>query len=123
MFDRRSLRDGPAGTRWLAVALALVACASPAAAPPESLRYEPGLAYYSDDFSLEDDVYRLGEEKNLEEVYQYYAYYEAVHDERGRVVTFKKYLRGDLDWTERYRYDRKGRLVEKQRVRPGQPGE
>jgi len=112
--------------RWaarLAAALVFAACASSGGAPPESLRFQPGLAYYSDDFSLEGDVHRLGEEKNLEEVYQHYAYYAAVHDEWGRVATFKKYKRGDLESTEQYRYDRKGRLLEKTTVRPGQAAE
>jgi hypothetical protein len=41
----------------------------------------------------------------------------------GRVATFKRYLRGDLDWTERYTYDRKGRMVRKEHLRPGHPPE
>ena len=110
-----------------AAALALVGCAVAGSGggseSPASLRYRPGFAYYSDEYTLEGDVYRLGEEKNLEEVYQYYAYFEAVHDERQRVVIFKAYVRGDLDWTERYRYDRNGWLVEKELIRPGQAGE
>jgi hypothetical protein len=108
---------------WLVAPLALAACASSGGDVSASLRYQPGIAYYSDDFSLEGDVYRLGEEKNLEEVYQYYAYYEAVHDEQGRVATFEMYQRGDLAWSEHYRYDRKGRLLERRRIRPGRPAE
>jgi len=86
-------------------------------------RFAAGRSYYSDEAELVGEVHRLGAEKNLEEVYQYYSYYEAIHDEQQRVVTFKRYLRGDLDWTERYTYDGSGRLVRRERIRPGQPSE
>jgi hypothetical protein len=106
-------------------AVILAACVGPGAEgpPAPSLRYQPGIAYYSDEYVLDGEVYQLGEEKNLEEVYQYYTYYEAIHDDVGRVATFKRYLRGDLDWTERYTYDRKGRMVRKEHLRPGHPPE
>jgi hypothetical protein len=107
----------------LAIALVFGACAGPGPKSPAPPGRFTALAYYSDEYALEGDVHRLGEEKNLEEVYQYYTYYEAIHDEEQRVVIFKKYLRGDLDWTERYTYDRKGSLAQKERIRPGQRGE
>jgi hypothetical protein len=91
-----------------------------AAAASPATRYRPGVSYYSDDFALAGQVYRLVGEKNLEEVYQSYRYYEAVHDGEQRVVTFREYLRGERAWTEAYLYTPEGRLLEKRRTEPGE---
>jgi hypothetical protein len=88
---------------WLAPTLAI--------ARPE--RIKPGMSYYSDDFVEEGRIRDLAEEKNYEEVYQFYTYYEALYDANARVVVFKEYRRGEVIRTERYRYDAKGELSER----------
>ncbi|MCP5058701.1 MAG: hypothetical protein GY937_18525 [bacterium] len=73
---------------------------SAAVAGPEDVR--PGQPYYSDDFVIEGLVRDIAAEKNYEEVYQFFRYYEAVYDEAKRVVTFREYVRGELALTEEY---------------------
>lgn len=85
---------------WALVSLLLAATV--AHARPERIR--AGHSYYSDDMSLEGGVRDLAEEKNYEEVYQSYRYYEAVYDDEGRVVVFKQFERGELVREDRYRY-------------------
>ena len=92
-----------------------------ASARPERIR--PGHSYYSDSEAGEGEVRDIGQERNYEEVYQSYRYYEAVYDEAERVVTFREYVRGDPVRTEEYRYDSAGRLVERVVREPGRPPE
>ncbi|MBW2361838.1 MAG: hypothetical protein JRG84_13095 [Deltaproteobacteria bacterium] len=90
-----------------------------AAARPENVR--PGHTYYSDDFVLEGLVRDIAAEKNYEEVYQFFRYYETVYDETERVVTFREFVRGELAVTEVYRYTSEGALLERTVKRPGKP--
>jgi len=64
----------------------------------------PGISYYSNEYSTENGVSQLGEEMNLEEVYQNYNYYEAVFDEQERMVVFKAYKQGSIEFSETYVY-------------------
>jgi len=96
--------------------------AATAGARPE--RIQPGQVYYSDDFVVEGVVRDLAGEKNYEEVYQSYRYYEAIYDESERVVTFRKVQRGEVVQEDRYRYAGDSPLpVEHIAVVPGQPPE
>ncbi|MHC4103153.1 MAG: hypothetical protein ACYSW1_19980 [Planctomycetota bacterium] len=99
----------------------LVFAVGSAAARPEKIR--PGHSYYSDGARVEGLVRDIGDEKNYEEVYQRYRYYEAVYDEAGRVVLFKEYVRGDVIRTEEYRYGAEGALVERVVRKAGEPPE
>ncbi|MBW2289248.1 MAG: hypothetical protein JRG80_11945 [Deltaproteobacteria bacterium] len=81
---------------------ALLFATTAAEARPERIR--AGHSYYSDDFSVEGVVRDLSDEKNYEEVYQAYRYYEAVYDDRDRVVSFKQIERGEVVREDRYRY-------------------
>jgi hypothetical protein len=76
----------------------------PPAAEAQPERIRAGHSYYSDDVSAEGVVRDLAGEKNYEEVYQSYRYYEAVYDDRGRVVSFKQIERGEVVREDRYRY-------------------
>ena len=76
-------------------------------------RVKPGIAYYSDESAQAGDVKGLLQEKNLEEVYQNYTYFEARYDAVARVVLFKEYKRGDVVLTEKYSYDAFGRLTKR----------
>lgn len=113
-------------TRVIAVLLLLGSCASlvharEAHARPESIR--PGVSYYSDDFVTVGLVHDIVAEKNYEEVFQFYSYYEAIYDARERVVVFKEYRRGELIRTEEYTYRPSGSLLERRTLRPGKPAE
>lgn len=105
-------------TAVLLVAAALVGT-GPAAGRPERIR--PGVSYYSDDFVRIGQIHDLVGEKNLEEVYQQYQYYEAVYDQSERVVVFKEYRRGELVRTEEYAYRPDGELARKRVTRAGEP--
>jgi len=94
----------------------LLVLASPAAFSSGKFQpYEikPGVSYYSDEFTMQNGVAELGEEKNFEEVYQFYNYYEAVFDPEGRIVTFKAYKQGALEFSETYFYDDTGNPAKK----------
>jgi hypothetical protein len=65
----------------------------------------------------------IAAEKNYEEVYQFYSYYEAIYDANERVVVFKEYKRGDVIREDRYRYGSDGSLVERSVALPGKPVE
>lgn len=99
--------------RW--VGLGLLCCAVLATLPgsagarPEKVR--AGHSYYSDTAVREGPVPDLGPEKNYEEVYRHYTYFEAVYDGAGRVVRFLEYRRGEVVRDERYRYAPDGALL------------
>lgn len=90
-------------------------------ARPENIR--PGLTYYSDDYVVQGLVSDIAAEKNYEEVYRFYNYYEAVYDENGRVKTFKEYKQGEIIRTEEYHYNATGALIERVLKRPGKQPE
>ena len=90
-------------------------------ARPEKIR--AGHSYYSDDYVEAGLVRDIAAEKNYEEVYQFYGFYEAIYDARDRVVTFREYKRGDPVRTEEYRYAPDGSLLERTVRRPGKPDE
>lgn len=83
------------------------------AAEFEPYEIKAGLSYYSDEYSTSNDVSSLGEEKNYEEVYQYYNYYEAVFNSEERIVVFKAYEKGVVKFSETYHYDDGGQLLKK----------
>ena len=112
--------------RVIAMLLLLSSCVSvlharTADARPETIK--PGISYYSDDFEAVGLVRDLAAEKNYEEVYQFYSYYEAIYDAQERVVVFKEYKRGELIRTEEYSYRSSGDLLERRMLRPGMPAE
>jgi len=77
------------------------------------LNIKPNLSYYSADYSLSGNQYELAEEKNLEEVFKNYNYYEAIYDELERVKIFRAYKRGEVDFSEVYFYNSAGGLARK----------
>jgi hypothetical protein len=97
------------GTAFLLVFLQLVA--APSATRPERIR--AGQTYYAEDATCANHVCDIGEEKNYEEVFQLYSYYDATYDDKQRIVRFREYRRGDLVRTEEYEYDAEGRLARK----------
>lgn len=87
---------------WLA--LLLLGSASLAYSRPEVIRAD--VPYYSDDFFQQGVVRDIESEKNYEEIYQFYTYYEVIYDSSKRVKIFREYKRGDLIHEERYQYDK-----------------
>jgi len=74
--------------------LALCTPTAPASARPERIR--AGVSYYSDQLVETGPVRDIGAERNYEEVYQHYRYYEVVYDEAERVVRCLEYQRGEV---------------------------
>lgn len=101
----------------LAVIWGTVWTATPVQGRPETIR--PGISYYSDDYAVTGGVADLVGEKNYEEVYRNFEYYEAVYDGQGRVVRFIAYKRGEEDWRERYLYGPSGRAYAKEVTQVG----
>lgn len=89
------------------------------AQPPVKIR--PDQSYYSDEFKTQGQVSNIGNEKNYEEVYQLYEYYEAIYDKEGRVAVFKAYQKGQVIRTERYAYSSQGKLIKQTTIKPGLP--
>ena len=86
--------------------LALVTAPPHALSRPEIVR--EGISYYSNDYVQTGEVRDLADEKNIEEVFQFYTYYEASYDARGRVIVFKEYKKGNVIYEERYSYNDEG---------------
>jgi hypothetical protein len=72
-----------------------------------------GVSYYSDEYTTHDDISELGEERNFEEVYQNYNYYEAIFDSQERIVIFNAYEKGTIVFSESYSYDSDGHPIRK----------
>ena len=84
-------------------------------ARPENIK--PDINYYADDYTVENEVSELGEERNYEEVFKNYEFYEAVYDDQKRVKIFRCYKKGGVEWTEKYTYHPNGNLAKKLIVR------
>ena len=96
----------------LAAGLVLAPCAlaAPASARPETIR--AGVSYYSDELIESGSVRDIGAERNYEEVFKLYSYYEVVYDESERVVRCLEYKRGEVIREDTYRYAADGSLLE-----------
>ncbi|MBF0237622.1 MAG: hypothetical protein HQM12_07950 [SAR324 cluster bacterium] len=82
----------------------------------------PGYSYFSNEYHENGGCYDLGEEKNLEEVYKNFNYYEAMYNALQQVVLFKAYKQEKLEWKMTCDY-RDGHLSRTVTERPGQPAE
>jgi hypothetical protein len=102
--------------------MGVILIAGLADARPETIR--AGESYYSDEYAedVEQKLVRdLGTDKNYEEVYQHYAYYEAIYDAQERVIVFIEYKRGEVLRREEYAYAPNGALSTRTVKRPGHP--
>lgn len=84
--------------------LLLILWVSSASARPEVIR--PDVSYYSDDYVQQGVVRDIEIEKNYEEIYQFYTYYEVIYDSSERVRVFREYKRGSVIHEEHYRYEK-----------------
>jgi len=89
------------------------------AASPGTIK--PGIFYYADEYEIEGNVARPGEERNYEEVFKNYNYYEAAYDEHRRIILFRSYKKGDIEWEELYSYHPEGGLSSRKTIKPGMP--
>ena len=80
-----------------------------------------GMKYYSDEYFEDGLVKDIESEKNYEEIWQHYTYYEAVYDSQGRVTVFKEYKQGAVVFEARYRYAPDSADVERTVLLPGKP--
>jgi hypothetical protein len=105
----------------LVYSLVLGPCALPALARarPEVIRAE--VSYYSDELVESGPVRDIGTERNYEEVFKLYTYYEVLYDESERVIRCVEYKRGEVIRTDHYRYARDGSLSEHVIEVPGEP--
>ena len=110
-------------TDWKILHLAFLAiCLSPVkmtTASPETIK--PGILHYADEYEVEGNVARLGEERNYEEVFKNYNYYEAAYDKQKRIILFRSYKKGDIEWEELYSYHPEGGLASRRTINPGMP--
>jgi hypothetical protein len=103
--------------------LSLIAClllVAPAVQSRPEVIHE-GMKYYSNEYFEEGLVKDIESEKNYEEIYQHYTYYEVVYDSQGRVRVFKEYKRGAVIFEARYRYASDSEDVERTVLVPGKP--
>lgn len=109
----------PGLRRAVSLIVCLMLLAPAVQARPEVIR--AGMKYYSDEYFEDGPVKDLEAEKNYEEIYQHYTYYEAVYDTEGRVTVFKEYKQGAVILEERYRYIAEPPGVERTVLLPGKP--
>ncbi len=112
---RRSLLPSLALTTSFLLLAGSALYAGDAWARPE--RIKPGVPYYDDDYVCEKEICDLVAERNYEEVYELYSYYEATYDEAERVIRFIEYKRGEKIRTEEYSYDASGKPLQKKVTR------
>ncbi len=87
----------------------LILVSSVALARPEIIK--EGILYYSDESFQTGVVKDIVAEKNYEEVYQFYTYYEVVYDAEARVKIFKEYKKGEVLFEEHYSYADDGKVT------------
>jgi len=87
----------------------LILASSAALARPEIIK--EGILYYSDESFQTGVVKDIVAEKNYEEVYQFYTYYEVAYDAEARVKIFKEYKKGEVIFEEHYQYSEDGKAT------------
>lgn len=108
-------------TSLLLSAILILAMVSTSQARPEKIK--SGLSYFAEDYVTTGNVSEITVEKNFEEVFKNYEYFESVYDEKNRVKIFRGYKRGDVILTEHYTYGADGKLKEKKIEREGKATE
>ena len=84
----------------------LILVSSAILARPETIKED--VIYYSDQSFQTGIVKDIVAEKNYEEIYQFYTYYEVSYDVEGRVKIFKEYKKGEVIFEEHYQYAEDG---------------
>ncbi len=95
-----------------------------ASSQPEKIR--AGQSYNSDALGESTNqamVRAPGQDRNYEDVYQFYTNYEFVYDEEERVVVFREYKRGEVIRAEKCSYGDAGALKKRVVSQPGKEDE
>ena len=87
------------------VFLLVLLMSSPLAVHSRPEHIQADVSYYSNDYIQQGMVRDIEVEKNYEEIYQFYNYYEVIYDSLERVKIFREYKRGDVIHEEHYQYD------------------
>lgn len=74
-----------------------------AASAASTHTFEPGIPYYFDELNSESVPWQPGPERNLEEVFKNYQYFEMVFDDDGRIFTARRYIKGTIHDEQRFR--------------------
>jgi hypothetical protein len=115
-------RNGyPALRRAVSLIACLLLVAPAVQSRPEVIRAD--MKYYSDEYFDEGIVRDIEGEKNYEEIYQHYTYYEVIYDAQERVTVFKEYKQGAVIYEAQYRYGPGARDVERTVLIPGKAAE
>lgn len=108
---------------WKTLSLLLIilhfAFVNAASASPETIK--AGRLYYADEYEIKSNIAQLGEERNHEEVFKNYNYYEASYDEHKRIILFRAYKKGEVEWEEHYTYHPGGGLASRKIIEQGKP--
>lgn len=72
--------------------------------------YPLGGPYYYKDWESYKIPFRPYNQISLEEAKNLTTYYEAHFNEKGQIVSFKKFLKGEVEWTDKYFYTSSGKL-------------
>ncbi len=80
----------------------LILISSSVLARPEIIK--EGILYYSDESFQTGIIKDIVAEKNYEEIYQFYTYYEVSYDAESRVKIFKEYKKSEVIFEEHYQY-------------------
>ena len=82
-------------------------------------RLVPNVPFYSENYIKNGDVFEIGYENDIEEVFRNYEFYEARYDKNKRVKEFRAYEKGKLIWMEKYYYDESSdKLIQKEVFNP-----
>lgn len=84
--------------RFAVILLILTACANPT-------RHAPGGPYYFAAWSGYGAIRTPEQPVSHDAAIKLDTYYEAHFDDRGRLISFKKYFHGALEWADTYEYD------------------
>jgi len=90
-------------------------------APARPEKVKPGLTYHAEDYVVQGETKELTQEKNYEEVYRNYEYFEAKYNKNAQIIEMKAVKRGETNWIERYYYNAEGELVKKEVFKPYAP--
>ena len=83
---------------------------SSAVASPPLPAFEPGISHYFDELNRESVPWQPGPERNIEEVFKNYQYFELVFDDGGQTFTARHYERGKISGVQRYQILENGAL-------------
>jgi len=108
---KEGLNKGDSMAGILLIAIAFVFIFSSSGYAGEMIG-SPRYYRYIKDSSL---PYQPTDEINYEEANNLYTYYEAYFDGEGRVVSLKKFVKGKLEWVDKYLYGATGSLESRER--------